>query len=263
LVRPENIDVPLFGPNDPYHYQYDNLPLKNLLRRQALITSAVNTLDQITTDAVGTQGTLANRLNQSINPDGSLKVAAIDEALHSIEAHEDTDDYVRMQRAESDKLSGIASNATDVTLLVQADPDNVADPVDFTSGPVKFQSSSSVTFEVTSPNIVKAHLGFPLEAAHRHYYDITPVHVDTVDPDFINYKVNSSSTAYVDGSLRVYINGVRLTSSEQIYVPGAVVNDPWTLMKFTPDAEDGTFALSEAISEDDVLRIDYDIAFAE
>jgi hypothetical protein len=263
VVRPENIEVPLFGPNDPYHYQYDNLPLKNLLRRQALITSALNNLDQITNDAVGTQGTLANRLNQSLNADGSLMVGAIDDALHSIEAHEDTDTYVRMLKAESDKLSGIASGATDVTILIQEDPD-AEDPItEFDAGPVQFQSSSSVTFEVTSPNIVKAHLGFPLEAAHRHYYDITPVHSDTVDPDYINYKVNSSSTAYVEGSLRVYINGVRLSSSEQLYVPGAVVNDPWTLMKFTPDAEAGTFALSEEISEDDVLRIDYDIAFAE
>jgi len=261
MPRIELIDVPLFGPNDPYHFEFDNLPLKNLLRRQNLINLALDNLISQTADAIGTQGTMANRLNQSVNPDGSLKVAAIDETLHSIEAHTDTDDYVRMQKSESDKLALIADGATDVVIEVQLD-DAGDDVVTFDSGALRLVPTSTVTFSVTAPNKLKINLGFPVEAAHRHYYDQAPVHAELANPDYINYKVNSIATPYVEDSLRVFINGVRLSSSDSIYVPGALVNDPWTLLRFTPDPENGTFALSAAISEEDIIRVDYDTTFA-
>jgi hypothetical protein len=259
MPRIELIDVPLFGPNDPYHFEYDNIPLKNILRRQILINLSLDELVGQQRDAIGTQGSLANRLNQSINADGTLKVEAINSAEHSIESHTDSDIYVRMLRAESDKLTLISDNATDFSCEIIAEGSD--DPVVFDSGVLRIIASESITWEITDTNNLKAHLGFPLESAHQHYYDITPENASTSDPDFINYKVNSSSTPFISGSLKVYVNGLRLTASASIYIPGHLVNDPWTLLTYTEDSSNGIFQLSTALSEEDIIRIDYDISY--
>lgn len=260
MPRIELIETPLYGPLDPYHYFYDNLPLNNLVRRQNLINMALDNLIQQTTDAIGTQGTFANRLNQSINPDGSLKTTAIDEALHSIEEHEDTNDYVRMARAESDKLALIADSATNFGIEIQTD--DAGDEITaFDSDRLRFVPSSTVTFEIVASNQVTAHLSFPVASAHRHYYDQTPVDANELDPDYKNYKINSISSAYVPGSLRIFINSMRLSSSAEIYIAGALITDPWTKLTYTESPTAGTFVLSAAISAEDVIRIDYDISY--
>lgn len=219
---------------------------------------ALDDVIQEMTDAIGTQGSLANRLNQSINPDGTIKTTAIDTALHSIEEHQDSEDYVRMSKSQSDKLDLIASEATDLTLLVNSDGSNMI-PLD--SGTVQLEPSSTVTPHIDAPNILRFNLAFPVSAAHRHFYGVTPVHVDLIDPDYINYKVNSVATPFIEDSLRITINGIRIFTDNEVYVPGALITDPWTLLSFTPDYENGTFALSAAITEDDVIRVDFDISF--
>lgn len=257
MPRIELLDVPYYSPTDPYFWEYDNLPLKAIVRRLDLVNYSVDNVIEQITEAIGTQGTISNRLAQSINPDGSLKSTAIDEALHSIEEHEDTDDYMRMTRAQSEKLDLIADEATDV--VIQIDDGTTVTTLD--SGTVIFEATDSVEIELEAPNIVKFNLGFPVEAAHQHYYEVTPVHADTLDPDYINYQTTSTPTVFVEDTLRVFINGVRLCSTAEIYVPGSLVDDPWTLISFTPDAENGLFTLSAAITEDDIIRIDFDTSF--
>ena len=83
------ISVPLYDPMHPYHWEYDNLPLRVLMQREELINAAVDINSQIIRDAAGDQGTVANRLNQSMEENGNLKTIAIDEALHNIGWHED------------------------------------------------------------------------------------------------------------------------------------------------------------------------------
>ena len=82
-----------------------------------------------------------------------------------------------------------------------------------------------------------------------------------MEPDYINYTVDSISSPFVEGSLRVYVNGVRIFEDSEVYVPGPLVDDSWTLLSFTADFDNGSFALSSAISEDDIIKIDYDISF--
>lgn len=258
MPRIELIPEVLYGPSDPIHWEIDNLPLKNILRRQNLINLALDDLIEQMRDAIGTQGSVANRLNQSLNADGSIKPAAIDAALHSIAEHADTDDYVRMTKEQSDKLDLIADEATNVSLQVFTDDTTF---IEFTEGIVKFKPSSTVTLSVEAPDIVKFNLAFPAGAAHQHYYGLEPVHANLITPDYVNYKVDSVATPFNEDSLRVYINGVRLFEDVDVYVPGALVDDPWTLMRFTPDHLNGTFELSSAITEDDVIRIDFDTAF--
>lgn len=258
MPRIELIPEVYYNPQDPYHWEVDNLPLKNIIRRQNLINLSVdNVLEQIR-DAIGTQGSMANRLNQSINQDGSLKTEAIDAAMHSIAEHTDTEDFVRMTKAQSDKLDLISDEATN--LAIQVDTDGTSFVL-FDAGVIEIQASASVTPIVTAPNILTFELGFPVAAAHQHYYGSTPVHTDLLDPDYINYTVDSGPSAFVEGSLRVFVNGVRIFEDQEVYAPGPLADDPWTLLSFTPDPDNGAFALSSAISEDDIIKIDYDILF--
>ena len=257
MPRIELIPEVLYGPNDPYHWEVDNLPLKNILTRQELINLALDNVLEDLREAAGTSGSMSNRLNQSINPDGSLKDSAIDDALHSIEEHTDGSNYVRMTAAQSAKVDLIADEATDLALLINSDGSSL---ISLNSGVVQVEPSTTVTPVVESPNILKFHMTFPESAAHRHYYGQTPVHVNMVTPDYINYKVNSVSSEYVEGSLRVYINGTRIFEDDEVYAPGYLATDPLTLLSFESDSTAGTFELSSAITDDDIIKIDYDIA---
>lgn len=259
MPRIELIPEVYYQPNDPYHWEIDNLPLKNIVRRQNLINLALDNVIEQMTNAIGTQGSLSNRLNQSIDEDGNLKSDAIDQALHSIEEHQDSVDYVRMSKAQSDKLDLVADEATNFGLLVNADGSN---QVAFDAGYVRIEPSATVTPVIESPNILKFNLGFPISAAHQHFYGLIPVAANLITPDYINYKVNSVATPYIEGSLRVYINGVRIFEDAEVYVPGALITDPWTLLSYTPDYQNGLFVLSAAISDEDVIRVDFDISFA-
>ena len=260
MPRIELIPEVYYAPNDPYHWEYDNLPLKNIIEQQNIINLSLDNVLEEVRASIGTQGSMSNRLDQSINADGSLKTTAIDDALHSIEEHADSDDYVKMTAPQSAKLDLITDEATDVVIHVDPSGDG-SNLIQFNSGTVSFQSSSSVTPVVTSPNILKFDLAFPVAAAHRHYCGQTPVPVNLVTPDYINYKVDSVATAYVDESLGVYVNGVRIFEGDDVYVPGALVDDPWTLMSFTSDDTNGTFELSTAIDGDDIIKIDFERSF--
>jgi len=214
-------------------------------------------LEQIR-DAIGTQGSVSNRLNQSINSDGSLKSSAIDDAFHSIENHADTLNYVRMTKSQSDKLDLISEEATNLSIQIDVDGSST---ILFDGGVIELQASSSIVPIITAPNILTFELGFPSTAAHRHFYGSTPVDVNLMDPDYINYTVDSVPSPFVDGSLRVYVNGVRIFEDIEVYAPGPLTDDPWTLLSFVSNSVNGEFALSSAISEDDVIKIDYDITF--
>lgn len=267
--------VPAYEAGQPYHWTYDNIPIDGLAKRDEVINDEVEKHAEILISAAGSVGTLAARIEQSIDEDGSLKTAAIDEALHNIAEHTDGNktvseddleyynetleysvsnpvDFVRMLQAERDKLALVANEATDIIFQVET-PD---DTIEITSGTIKLAPSTYVQWDLTpgTPVIVK-----PIILSPR-YYDVTPVPGDSETPDYQNYKVTSESTAFIDGSLRVYINGVRITTDVEIYVPGPLPEDTWTLNKVTPDADGGTFALSNAITEDDVIRIDFEVA---
>ncbi len=258
MPRIELIEPVYYSPNDPDDWAHRNRPLEAIIARQELINLALDNVIEQVRDSVGTQNTLSARLARSLDDDGALRTSAVDASTHSIESHADTADYVRMTRVQSDKLEQISDGANHLEIEVQLDSEG-NDLVTLDSGTVRFVPSSSVSFSLDSPNKVAFDLAFPAAAAHRHYYDQTPVHATPLSPDYIHYKVNSQAIAYMDGTLRVYINGIRLSSSEEVYVPGD--NNVWTLVSYTPNHASGTFALSAAIQETDIIRIDYDTSF--
>lgn len=277
------LPVPKYDPLHPYHWEYDNIPIDVLALRDELINGELENHAEILRDASGNQGTVDNRLNQSLEQDGSLKASAIDEAAHNIAEHSDGSktveaselDYyndtlsypdvinpvpfVRMLEAERAKLALIASEATNITFEVET-PSNT---LIIEEGRVYLGASEGIEWDVTAPVppsnsvTIKPVLTIPIEFAHRHYYDLEPI-----TTDYLNYKVTSVNTPYVEGSLRVYINGVKLTTDTQVYVPGNVMTEDWSLNSFTPDHEAGTFELYAAITVDDIIRIDFDIALS-
>jgi len=286
------LPVPQHEANQPYHWTYDNLPLKTLADRDNVINNAVDKHSQILNDAAGTQGNIANRINQSIDEDGNLKSTAIDESLHNIAEHSDGTKnvesseleyynstlgytevvnpvpFVRMLESERDKLAGIPSNATSVSIEVCTDeactPSNV---ILFEQGKIQFQPSSFISWEVgVGPNTIKPILNTSLQYAHRHYYDIEP---ELTDEATNEYDASGSSTAYIEGSLRVYLNGIRLSSEYEIFYPKNPLDSSWSsssnMIKqeknmFTPNHMNGTFTLLNSITEYDVIRVDFDVA---
>ena len=223
-----------------------------------LINGTVDINADILRRSVGTQGTLDNRLSQSIASDGSLKKQAVDDTLHSVGAHTDglyeSVAYVRMLLDEREKLDLIADSATNMVLVFET-PSAITT---FDQGPVEFIPSTGVTWGLVAPNKIQANLTFPISAAHKHYYNITPQYDGT--PDFINYKTGYPN--YVANSLRVTINGVRIYDDDEVYVPGPLVSSAWTLNKFTGDETTGQFALDNAITAQDVIRVDFDVSLA-
>lgn len=247
----------------PYHVHYDNLPLLYILARQQLINSSVDQMDEILENSIGSVGSLSNRLNQSIEDNGDLKTAAVDDTVHNIGAHADGEyegiDYVRMTLTERSKLADIAEDATAISIEFPTNSTTVV----FDDVMISFEDSDTVTWEVEAPSTVKANMAFPAEAAHQHYYDLVPVHDNLSTPDYTNYKTTVSSTEFIEGSLRVYVNGIRLSENDGVYVYSAAdgPGEAWTLTSFTGDHEDGSFALNRAIDPLDTITIDFDISY--
>jgi len=278
------LGVPKYASGQPYHYEYDNVPLNTLAARDELINSTVDIHTSILQDTAGTQGTLANRLNQSIDADGNLKSTAIDQAMHNIAEHEDGNGvidnpsalltfvneyypaisnisavpFVRMLDAERNKLALVAEDATNLVINVDVALPSTISTVQFGvegNPTLNLIESDTIEWVYEAPDSIKADLKISTAFAHRHYYDLDPV-----TANFKDYDVTSVMTPFVEGSLRVYINGVRLSSSDQIYFPNST-HTAWSLNQIdTISHTTGEFSLLNAISSNDIIRVDFDVA---
>lgn len=255
----------LYEPNQPYHYLYDNIPLKNILARISLVNIQADTNARMLMGTAGSVGSLSDRLDVSLGADGSLKADALDDAMHSIAHHEDGEkdgvEYVRMRADERSKLLLVENGANLLTI-------QVGDEGPIESGNVELRSSATIFFDLEAPNVVRAHSSFPPDVAHRHVYDVEPAHQSlgtsssSSGPDWQNFKTTSLGTAYVEGSLRVYINGVRIGSGVRVPVfSGSSTPSSWTLFSVISESpEDGEFSLNTAVPiPNNNIRIDFDM----
>lgn len=248
----------LYEPDSPYHYHYDNIPLRNILARISLVNIQTDQNAEFLRGTAGTAGSLSNRLDASLAGDGSLKAPSVDDAMHSIAHHEDGVkdgvEYVRMRADERSKLSLVDSDANLLTLQVDDEPV-------LSSGNIEFRSSSTILFSLETPNVIRAHNNLPPDVAHRHVYGAQPAHQTPGSPDWRNFKTTSLGTSYVEGSLRVYINGVRLDSEN--YVPifsGSSTPSSWMLFSVSSEnPTTGLFSLNASMPyPGNSIRIDFD-----
>lgn len=283
MVDLSKLPVPEYSPLNPYHWSYDNIPIKQLELRDIHINNELENVSSVIRSGSGTQGNIANRINQSIDENGDLRPTSIDQALHNIAEHSDgskTEDsgtlnfinttlgfpsvinpvsYVRMLDAERAKLNLIAEEATNIDFSVVTPSSTIT----ITEGTISVEPSDNIYWELTGPvapnmpYVLKPVLGIGTTYFHNHYYDVEPITLD-----YINYTVNALSTPYIDGSLRVYINGVKLNDSALVYAPTSDPTDPWIQNKFTPDYLNGAFALDVAITSSDIIRIDFDVSLS-
>jgi hypothetical protein len=251
----------------PYHFHYDNIPLNNILDRIDLVNFQVDINADILRNSIGSAGNLAARLDTSLEDSGDLKTLAVDASLHNIGRHEDgtrddgvggaTISYVRMTLSERDKISLIESEANDLDIQVQS----ISTTELLTSGVARFKHSDTITFSLESPDIIKAHTVFPVAAAHVHYYDREPAHNNPSSPNYTNYKTTSVGTAFIADTLRVYVNGIRLSEHESVYVYNGLTgpDGTWTLTSVASSSPTtGVFVLNRALTASDVIRIDWD-----
>jgi len=267
----------LYDGNQPYHVHYDNLPLKNILTRIDLVNAQVDINSQILRASCGTVGSLNNRLSVALEDNGHLKYEAVNACLHNIGAHEDGNyegiDYVRMTADERDKLSLIQSEANKLYIEIEdmipisatiSSISTTPEYVTLTSGTLRLKGSDTVIFDFQAPDILRIHSAFPAHAAHRHNYGIFPAHSNPSGPNYLDFITTSTNTPYIEGSLRVYVNGMRIYSPGE-FVPNPSINVPnneaseWVELYVASESPStGEFSLNSAISPGDLVVIDFD-----
>jgi len=252
--------IPTFTGIEPYHFLYDNLPISTIAIREDVISDAVDRNTEILNFSAGSRLDLTARLNQSLTANGNLIASEVDNTLHNIGHHTDGSynsiDYVRMELSERQKLNLIQNEANKLTIEFES----ISNAVYFPNGNIKFNNSNSLEWIVTSPNNITAELKFPIEAAHQHYYAVTPTSTYLV-PDYRNYTTGLSKPI-IENSLRVFINGVQIYSDIENYRPSYEPNttNTWVSNKFTVNVDLIGFYLEYALSPYDVIKIDFDVS---
>jgi len=261
----DKITEVLYEGNQPYHVEFDNLPLKNILARIDLVNSQVDVNSDILRASCGTVGTLSNRLTASLEDDGKLKKEAVNSSLHNIGSHEDGSyngvEYVRMKKEERDKLTDIRSEANKIEVEVEDSVSSeTVDNITIYNGKIRLRSSDSIAFQFLEPDIVKAHSIYSPATAHVHNYNLEPAHVNPSSPDYQNYKTTSVDTPFVTGSLRVFINGFRINESPVKVLIGSQpsVDSNWEdIYIASSNPSNGTFSLNTAIDSTTNITIDF------
>ncbi len=264
LPNIELVPVPGYGPLTPYHHIADQAPIDALITRIDLVNSQVDLQGNILAESIGSAGSLSNRLAQSINDDGSLKTIAVDEALHNIAEHLDGNGYVRMTTQERAKLSLIADEATNFGIRFTT----ISGIIGFDQGRLDIVPSDTITWRYTD-GAIYADNAFPSSVRHIHHYGLTPVSVNLITPNYINYKTTSVATPYKEGSLRVYLNGIRLSQNEIVNVPiyngSSYIPTPYSFTEDTTVIDGvvttGLFSLSDPIDNTITIFIDFDVLY--
>jgi len=265
----------LYEPNQPYHYHYDNLPLRNILTRIGLVNIQVDTNSDMIRGLAGSAGTPGARIGTALNENGSLKTAAVNSSLHGIGHHGDGQgpdgiEYVRMKLDERAKLELVERAANNLVIQVDDQSLSLGESVTIDSGTIRLKNSSSILFEFEPPNIVRVHSALPSDTARRHNYSIAPVlngnsSSSSSSSGPSQYKTTSLSTPYMEGTLRVYVNGVRIygMASVNVKVPNHAYSSFLDTYIVSESAADGLFTLNRTLSIMDVIRIDFDSNFEQ
>ena len=268
-----SISIPRYTADMPYYFIYDNLPFDALLQREAIINAAVDANSEVLRLAGGSLN-LAGRLDQSLYDNGQIKPEAVDASLHNIGAH--TDDsyvvssgqlsnlqlyypaltnpvsFVRMLEVERTKLALMQEEANFFGISAPT----ASGITYFNSDYLNLQDSTTVKWTVDAGQTLSAEVTSSLSNAHMHYDNVVPDSA-TLTPNFIDYRV---AIAFKTGSLKVYINGLRIFSDNPVYAPSSDPSLPWTLNSFTEDLDFKGFSLLNAITGEDIIYVDFEVS---
>ena len=272
-----SIPVPLFTGDEPYHYTYDNLPIDALIQRDQLINSEVETNSAILA-AAGGDYDLATRLNQSLDNVGVLKSLAVDVSLHNIGHHTDGSysvssaflttlqnyypdavitnpvPFVRMLEIERVKLSTVDDNANFFGIQFNLPTGTVT----YNQNYLKINNSSTIRWYTQDGQNVRAEVSTGLTNPHRHFDNVAPTHKNLI-PNYKDYIINGGA-AYSSGTLKVYINGVRIFSSNYpVNVPQADPSKTWKSNYFVESEDRLGFSLFQSITEYDIIMVDFTV----
>jgi hypothetical protein len=135
-----------------------------------------------------------------------------------------------MLEVERLKLANSADNATNLVIDVDVFPASIIPTIipsvtpSFTTvtfgdiggsmPTLRLTESDSILWTYESPNKVRAELKLSTAFAHRHFYNLTPILISGT-----TYKVTTVSTPYIADSLRIHVNGLRLTTADYTEQP--------------------------------------------
>ena len=202
-----SIPVREYQPNWDYNYYYDNIPIGDIETQLSVINNQVDLNRNAISDSVGTAGSLAARLNVSLNDDGSLSATAVNNTNHNIADHsaDPNNVYVLMTYLEQAKLAGIPANANQLHIAMPSDaqiwPDNVGTTL-------QLQNSDTITWRYedgtgSDPQGLYADDIVANWVANGIWYNVPITGSGT------NFTT-PSHVSYISGTLRVYINGLRI-----------------------------------------------------
>jgi hypothetical protein len=242
---------------EPYHLDYDNLPLKGIIERINLINHTLDTIEEILNSAQGSTINIGTRIDQSINDNGELKEEAINEILHNIGYHTDGEydgiEYCRFTQDERNKLENISDEAKNISFEI---PESDISNIIFDNGLLKIENTDNIKCEFESPNILKFNLNFNTNSLHNHYYNVIPNHVDELDPDYQNYIL---PIEYQEDTLRIYINGIKISENgNYVYDKDNGPSGDWYLTSYTLNEDMQSFTLSRSLNENDEILVDFD-----
>jgi hypothetical protein len=279
-----SINIPSYQPNQPYFWTYDNLPIDAIKQRENLINSAVDNNSYELRNAAGDAGTVGVRLAQSMDATGHLLEDAVNGVNHRISSHRDDSanvdantlsgyqilfstltnpvSFVKMLEVERSKLSTVSENANFLQLNIQT-ASNVAQ---LTDTQVLFQPSDTISWKLLgNPGVddqvyLSAEVSSGLSNPHKHYYQMTPIKalVSSTSPNY--NKVYTIGMTFMSESLKVYINGIRLFSDAVVFYPTRSSTPEFKQNSFTPNLNNNGFSLLNAISSDDIIRVDFDVS---
>ena len=118
---------------------------------------------------------------------------------------------------------------------------------------------------MSSSNSIKFESKFPVEVAHRHYYNVVPSSANN-----LNYNINGVSS-FKQGSLRVYVNGVKIENCQSsdcadiefgrypTFQTSSSTSPSWRKIYFVEDSSDAKFSFSVVLNQLDRVFVDYDI----
>jgi hypothetical protein len=171
------------------------------------------------------------------------------------------DFYVIMKNSERANLNAILNGLTPINnLSVFTGTISNTTEVDFINTKVQFQPSAAFTWTVTDGNQIAAQFTYA-GSLHQHNYEVTPT-----TSDGITYTVPGG--IFLDGTLRVFVNGVRIFSTNSVPVPSYNLTSgvpTWRTINIAfENSSAGTFSVlvngnpTTPLTNNDVIRVDFD-----